>query len=146
MAASTILDFENFHILAVRRVKSVQMRQGTQFCDDWLNRCWHGDFSIFFSKCTPSPSWIFKIWNFNGQEDQTASPSQISFRSVKPLLRCSNFSIFPRRWTAAILDLWRVFGPPTKGILWSSSVITVQNLVGIDTVMSIICKFSYFVT
>ena len=31
-----------------------------------------------------------------------------------------------------------VIGPPTKGVWWSLSV---QNLVGIDAVVSIICKF-----
>ena len=36
---------------------------------------------------------------------QTASPCQISC-SVKPLLRYGNFSIFPRWWPSAILNLW----------------------------------------
>jgi len=35
----------------------------------------------------------------------------------------------------------RVLGPPTKRILWSLSV---QNLVGIDAVVSIICMFFDF--
>jgi len=50
-----------------------------------------------FSKWRPPPPWIFRISIFNGrkaQEGQTASTYQILWRSVKPVLRNGNFSIF----------------------------------------------------
>jgi len=40
-----------------------------------------------------------------GQEDQYASPCHISWRSIKPLLRYGDCSIFPRWRQSAILDL-----------------------------------------
>jgi len=43
----------------------------------------------------------------NGQGGQTASPCKISWRSVKPLLRYGDFSIFPSQRMSAILDLQR---------------------------------------
>jgi len=42
-----------------------------------------------------------------GQEGQTASTCQISWRSIKPLRRYGDFSIFFQRWRpSAIVDLW----------------------------------------
>jgi len=79
----------------------------------------------------------FKGWK--GQEGENASPCQISRRSVKPLLRFDYFSMFPK---------WRQ--PPSwicNARIWTIRechlvmFITVQNLVGIDTVVLTICKF-----
>jgi len=50
-----------------------------------------------------------------GQEGQNASPSQISSRSVKLLLRYGNFSICPRWRPSAILDLrWVCLDHPRR--------------------------------
>jgi len=67
----------------------------------------------------------FSKFVFNGpkgQECQLASWCQIWWWSVKSLLRYVDFSIFPRWRPSAILDLWCVFGPPTKSTWWSLSV------------------------
>jgi len=77
----------------------------------------------------------------NGHEGQTASSCQISWRSVKPSWRYGDFSIFPRWRLSAILDLWcaRLDHPRRHLVVF----ITVQNLIKIYAVLSIICKF-YF--
>ena len=56
--------------------------------------------------------------------------------------RCWDMAIFRFFKNAAVRHLGfmtRAFGSPTKGIWWSLSL---QNLVGIDVVISIICTFS----
>ena len=69
------------------------------------------------------------------------SKSQISCPSAKPLRKYRRFSIF-RRWRRS---------PSCCSLVWTAHeeylevVVIVQNLVGIDAVVSIICKFEYFV-
>jgi len=99
------------------------------------------DFSIF-SRWRLLPSWILFFFNFNSHnahEGQTASPCQIWSKLVEPLLRYGDFSIFPRWRPSAILDLWYVCSEHPQRTF--GGFITVQNLVGIDAVVSIICKF-----
>ena len=56
--------------------------------------------------CRPPASWIsLDLCNgLNSHEGRTASPCQISSKSLKPQLRYGNFSIF-KMAAAAILDL-----------------------------------------
>ena len=70
-------------------------------CADRSNRC--RDIVIFILLgCWPPPSSISLYLKFVtdqspiGHEGRTASPCQISSRSLKPPLRYINFSIFPR--------------------------------------------------
>jgi len=61
-----------------------------------------------FSRWRPPPPWIFKFQIFNGQtaqDSRTAYVHQIWSKSVKPLPRYNDFSIFPRWRPSAILDL-----------------------------------------
>ena len=51
-----------------------------------------------------------------------ASPSQISYRSVKPLRRYGRFSIFKMAAVRRLGFVLRVFGPPTESICWSLSL------------------------
>jgi len=72
---------------------------------------------------------------------KNVTPCQISRRSLKPLLRYGHFFDFSR-WRSPARHfrfVISVFGSPTKSIWWS-----VQNLVGIDAVVLIICMFFYF--
>ena len=84
-----------------------------------------------------------KIFNGrNGQEGRTASACQISSKSLEPRLRYNNFSIFPRWPPSAIWISNACVGTIHEGHL--EVFITVQNLVGIDAVVLIICTFFDF--
>ena len=82
----------------------------------------------------------FEIFNgLTSQEGQTVSSCQISRQSVRLLLRCGDFLIFnivgrPPSWICNA-DVWTTH----KGHMLV--FITVQNFVGIDAVVSIICMF-----
>ena len=84
----------------------------------------HGDFSIFQDGGRRHLGFLkFEISNSRAaQKGLTVSQRQIWSKSVKPLPRYDDFSIFPRWWPSAILGLLCVFGPPTKGIWWSLSL------------------------
>ena len=71
-------------------------------------------------------------------EWQYASLFQIWCRSVKLLQRYGCFLICQRWRPSAMLDVLRVFGPPTKKVWWS---VTLQNLFGVGALVSIICNF-----
>ena len=75
----------------------------------------------------------------NGQEGQTASACQISWRQVQPSPRYGDFRFFqdgdrPPSWICHV----RVLTTHEGHLL---DFITVQDLVLIDAVVSIICKF-----
>jgi len=73
----------------------------------------------------------------NALEGQTASLCQISWRSVKPSLRYGDFSKMATvRHRGFVM---RILRPPAKGIRYRWSL-SVQNLVRMATVVSIICK------
>jgi len=104
----------------------------------------YGDFSIFqdggrrhlgFSKCGNFRSG-------KAQEGQSASPCQISRRSAKPSVRYDDFSIFQDggRPPSCICDEYVWITNEGHLVVF----ITVQNLVGIDAVVLIICMFFDF--
>jgi len=110
-AAATILDFWNSEFLRVGRVKRDKMCHHAKFQGEKLN-CWW-DMTIFrFFKMAAATILDFQnlgnLGGGKGQEGQSASSRQIWRRSVKPLLRYGDFSIFPRWRLSAILDLWWV--------------------------------------
>ena len=81
-----------------------------------------------------------KVGNFNcplPSEVQNASSYQILGRSIKVLQKCDRFRFFKMAAVRHLGFVVRLFGPPTKCIL----VVSVQNLVWIGSVVSIICKF-----
>jgi len=85
---------------------------------------------------------FLKVVNFDfwsGSEDQFASPCQISQRSVEPFRTYGRFSIFqdggrPPSWICSML-----VGTTHEEYL--VVFVTVQNLVVIGAVISIVCKF-----
>jgi len=82
----------------------------------------------------------FQIFNDqDAQEVRNASSCQISSKSVKPLLRYNNFSIIPSplSWICNACA-----GTTHEGHL--VVFITLQNLIGIDAVVLIICTFFDF--
>ena len=84
------------------------------------------------------PSWIFlKVDNFNfqyGSEGQYAPSCQISCRSVNPLPRYGHFSIFQDGGRPPYWICYRHVG--TTHEEYPVISVTVQNLVGIDAVVS----------
>ena len=96
-----------------------------------------------FSRCRRHLGFL-NFRNFNGenaQEAQSASPWQISWRSIKRLLRYGDFSIFPIWRLFAILDLLCAYLEYRRRRL--VVFIIVQNLVGIDAVVSMICMHAF---
>ena len=71
------------------------MRHNAKCCADWSNRC--RDIVIFkFLGCRPPPSWISLNFKFVTDETitVTASPCQISLKSLQLLPKYGDFSIF----------------------------------------------------
>ena len=106
-----------------------------------------------FSRWRPPPSWIFEISSFNGryaQERRTVSSCQISSKSLKPRLRYCYISIFQdgcRRHLGFLKfqNFNRRNGQEGRTASACMVVfITVQNLVGIDAVVLIVCTFFDF--
>jgi len=63
-------------------------------------------------------------------------------RSNLCCMRYGDFFDFSKMAAVCYLGfVMRAFGPPTKGIWWFLSS---QNLVGINAVVFIICKYKYF--
>ena len=80
-----------------------------------------------------------KIRNFNGQSSvrgQYASPSQISSKSVKPLQKYGDLTVFQNGGHPPPWIYWARIGTTRDDHLVVS--IVVQNVVGIDAVVSII--------
>jgi len=72
-----------------------------------LRRYGYGDFSIFFQDGDRRHLGFLNFQTFNGrngQEGQTASPRQISWLSVKQLLRYDDFFRLFKMAAAATLD------------------------------------------
>jgi len=86
-----------------------------------------------------------RICNYTyGSEDQCASLCKILCWSVKPLPRYGEFSVFQNgvhqpSWICYV-HAW------TTDDEYLAVFISVQNLVGIDTVVSIICKCWYLIS
>ena len=101
----------------------------------------YGHFAIFQDGDRP-PSWILKSSKLNWSypsEGQSASSCKILCKSVKALRRYGRLQFFKMAAVRHLGFVKRLFGPPTKCILVVS--VTVQNLVWIGSVVSIICKF-----
>jgi len=98
-----------------------------------------------FSRWRPPPSWIFKFQTFNGRtalEGRSASPCQIWSKSVKTRRRYGDFSIFQHGGRPPSWICYVCVRTTYKGYL--VVFIAVQNLVGIDAVILIICMFFDF--
>jgi len=117
------------------------MHHLAKFHGDRSNRSGDGRFSIF-KMAVVCHLGLSKVRNFNflsRSEAQYASPCQISRRSVKPFQRYGRFSIFqdggrPPSW----ICFTRVGTTHEEYLV---VFMTVQNLVVIDAVISIVCKF-----
>ena len=146
-AAAAILDFQNVGILDFGKVKRVKMRYGAKFRSDRSNSC--GDMAIFrFLKMAAVHHLGFsKSGNFRGrwcQEGENASPCCAKFRNDR-----SN-----RCWDMVIFQFFQDDGRPSSWIyverVWTTHerhlvvFITVQNLVGMDRVVLIICILCNF--
>ena len=98
-----------------------------------------------FSKMEAAAILDFEILNFNGrtaQDGRNASPCQIWSKSVKPLPRYDDFSIFFKMAAVRHLGFVVCVRSTCEGHL--VVLIAVQNLVGIDPVVLIICMFFDF--
>ena len=101
----------------------------------------YGRFSIFKMAAVRHLGFL-KFRNYNcpyPSEVQNASSCQILCKTVKALRRYGRFRFFKMAAVRHLGFVVRLFGPPTKCILVVS--VTVQNLVWIGSVVSIICKF-----
>jgi len=56
--------FFKYEILAVNRVKRINMHHCAKFWGEWLNRCWDMMIYSFFSKWRLLPSWICCMNNY----------------------------------------------------------------------------------
>ena len=97
MAAAAILDFQNFKLLTVRRLNSVEVRRRAKFGQNWSNR--GGDMAIFrFLKMAAAAILdFFKFQTFNdrtAQDGRSASTCQIWSKLIKTRPRYGDFSIF----------------------------------------------------
>ena len=129
-------------ILTVGTFSKVYLRLRAKCCRNRLNRGW--DMAIFriFKMAAVRHLGFLKVGNFNFRshsEAQYASPYQISRRSVEPFRRYSRFSIFqdggcPPSW----IGFTRVGTTHEEYLV---VFVTVQNLVVIGAVISIVCKF-----
>jgi len=93
------LDFKNFEILTTGTVKRVKLRHRAKFRLNRSNRHRNDDFAMFQDGGSRHLAFL-NFGNFNchnAQDAQTATSCQISWRSVQPLLRYSEFSISPRQ-------------------------------------------------
>ena len=136
---SAILDLWNSNFVTVGAVKRPILHQLTTFRNDRSNGC--GDIVIFviFKDGGRRHFGFSKIRNLNGispVRGQCASLYQILSKSVKRLQRYSDFTDFfqnggrPPSWIC-----WAPIGTTRNEFLLVS--IVVQNLVEIDTVLSI---------
>ena len=141
-----MLDFSNVKLLTVERLERADLRRHAKFGRNRLNAAEIWRF-FDFSRWRPPPSWILKILAFNGRTAQEVE-----------ICRHANFgrNRSNRGRDMAIFGFFQDGGRPPSWICDACVrttheghlvvFITVQNLVGIDTVVSIICKFYYFAT
>ena len=119
------------------------MRHRTKFREDRSNRC--GDIADFrFFKMAAAAILDFGNFEFltdgwDAQEGRSASACQISSKSLKPRVRYGDFSIFqdgrrPPSW----IGLTHVRTTHEEYLV---VFVTVQNLVVIGALISMVCKF-----
>ena len=141
MAAAAILDLWNFKFLTVGAVKRVELHDRAKFRQNRPNCGW--DMEFFGFQDGHLGCLIFRIFNGrDGQDVRNASLCQIWWKSVGPRLRYGDFSIFqdggrPPSW---ICNACVVTTHEGHLVVF----IAVQNLVGIDAVVVIICTFFDF--
>ena len=93
------------------------------------------DFAICrFSRWRPPPSWIFEIWNFyvrNGQEGRTASPCQMSSKSLERRPRMCEFQYYASlAWKCLFTPLFGFLGTyPPNDVMMSLIVLTVKRTI-----------------
>ena len=96
MAAAAILDFSNFKLLMVGRLKRAELRRLAKFGRNPSNR--GRNMAIFrFMKMAAAAILDFSNFKLNGraaEEGRSASPCQIGSKWVKTRRRYSDFSIF----------------------------------------------------
>ena len=127
-------------------VKRTILHHHIRFREYRSNRCW--DIAIFcgFQDGSRLHLGFSKIRNFNGQsavEARFASACQISSKLVK---RCVYMAILRFSKMAAVRHLGFV-GSTLEPPMMSTCMVVfsvVQNLVGIDAVVMITCRFQYF--
>ena len=142
MAAAAILDFGNFKFFTVVTLKRVELRLRAKFCRNRSNRSCDMAIFQFLKMAAVRHLGFLKAENFNfrsGSETHCASLCQISRRSVETFRRYGRFSIFK---TAAVHHLGFDFTHVvTNHEDYLVVFMTVQNLVVIGAVISIVCKF-----
>ena len=104
---AAISEFQNFKFLTVGWLKRVELCHRAKFGHNRSNHC--QGMAIFRFLCMAAAAILaFYFLNFNGRDadkGQTVSPCQMWSKSVKPLPRYAEFSIFPRWRSSAIFDL-----------------------------------------
>jgi len=137
---SWFLNFQKFNGQYVGGSKYAYPYQISLRSVEPLLRC--DDFSILQDGGRRHLGFLIFFWNFNGQnaqEGRPASPSQIWSKSVKPRPRYGDFSMFqdgsrPPSWICYVCVR-------TTHEQHLVVFIAVQNLVGIDAIVLIICMF-----
>ena len=117
MAAAVVLDFQNFKLLTVGRLKRTELRHHAKFGRNWPNPAKIWQF-FYFSRCRRHLAFL-NFWSFNGrtpQEGQSAPLCQVWSKSVKTRPRYGDFSIFQDRGRRhlAFLNFWNFNGRNTQ--------------------------------
>jgi len=139
------LDFKTLDIVTADKINRVNVNHHTKFLGDRSNRCWHYSNSTVIKITAIRLLEFLWIPNFNcryGSHSKYVSHCHISHWSVKPLPRYGCFSIFqnggrPLSWIR-YTPVW------TTDEKYLVDFVTVQNLVWIGAVVSIICIFVIF--
>jgi len=94
---SAVLLFLKFKILTVDRVMRMNIRHHAKICHNRLNRCRDMAIFQFFKMAAVRHHGFLNVHNFNGQHvggTKYLYPYQTSLRSIEPLQRYGDFSIF----------------------------------------------------
>ena len=127
----------NFQLVYDYRIAAWSKINVDAFANSWIDcmklvvRSTVPDILPFFKAESGSTRLKLRCW--------TAFSCQIWSKSVKTRPRYGDFSIFPRWRPSAILHLCVCWDHPRRHLV---VFIAVQNLVGIDAVVLIICMFS----
>ena len=137
--------FKILHI-NIRTVKKDELRHCAKFCRNRSNQ--GGNMSVFdYSIWRPPPSWILCNFKFLtvGTVKKVELHLRAKFRQNRPN-RGWNIAFFDFLKMAAVRHLGFVMCVGTTHEVHLVVFITVQNLVGIDAVVLIICTFFDFVS
>ena len=146
-AAAAILDFENFKLVKVGAVKRVKLHHHAKFHQNRSNCGWDMNIFRFFKMAAAA---ILDFRNFKFLTVGAVKRVQLHHRAKF----CQNRS--NRGWDITSFRFFQDGGRPSSWICKACVgttheghlvvFITVQNLVGIDAVVLIICTFFDFVT